>query len=107
MSSKSTTFIDLCLAGEVDPSTIDEHVAAWHQSDTELTIAEFLGMTEEEYAAWVEEPWTLRFILFARAQKLPLSKALQGADAGNVAARCSNLEEAHVLQSWLRRTGRV
>ena len=26
----------------------------WHDSDTKMSLHEFLGMTEEEYSVWVE-----------------------------------------------------
>ncbi len=103
MCSSHTTFVDLCLDGKVDMAAIDDFVAQWHESDADITIEEFLGMTKEEYAAWVEEPWILRHIFFARTHNIPLRKAIRWADGKNVAARCSDLKEAKVLKSWLKR----
>jgi len=32
---------------------VDAAVGRWHVSDTSLTLREYLGMTQEQYAAWV------------------------------------------------------
>jgi hypothetical protein len=33
---------------------LEDLVDKWHDSDTGLSLHEFLGMTEEEYSVWVE-----------------------------------------------------
>ena len=33
---------------------IDDKIDEWHESDSEVSLAEYLGMTPEEYAAFVE-----------------------------------------------------
>lgn len=33
---------------------IDDLVDEWHQSDGNMTLAEFLGLTHEEYKNWVK-----------------------------------------------------
>ena len=33
---------------------LDDLIDEWHQSDSELSLAEYLGMTDEEYMDWVE-----------------------------------------------------
>ncbi len=37
-----------------DEEDIDDKIDEWHNSDSELSIHEHLGMTWEEYAAFVE-----------------------------------------------------
>lgn len=38
---------------------IDDHVDAWHASTSEESLPSYLGMTYEEYSAWVEQRVTL------------------------------------------------
>lgn len=73
-SNKS--FIELCLRGEAHLSDIDHFVDEWHESDSDKSIEEFLGMTFEEYALWVENPNTLKYIIAARKTNVPLSSLL-------------------------------
>ena len=56
-------FVELVLAGEAFDIEIDDFVASWHQSDSKLSLAEFLGFTDEEYAAWVAQPKSLESII--------------------------------------------
>lgn len=37
----------------IQPS-IDDKIDEWHKSDSKQTLAEYLGMTPEQYAAYVE-----------------------------------------------------
>ena len=107
MSDKPMTFVDQCLEGLVDPPQIDDFIDQWHEGTSKCSLPEYLGFTPEEYACWVEEPCSLRFILFSRKTGMGLKQSLQWRLAENVAARAENLEEADVLKRWLQRTGRI
>jgi hypothetical protein len=48
------TFMDRYLAGEVEPDTIDDVVDEWHRGTSPLPLSEYLGMTHEEYADWLQ-----------------------------------------------------
>jgi hypothetical protein len=37
-----------------DTSSIDARIDAWHSSNSELPLYQYLGMTEKEYVLWVE-----------------------------------------------------
>jgi hypothetical protein len=41
--------------GEYRTDEIDDFVDRWHTSDCEEALSSYLGMTYEEYAAWVEQ----------------------------------------------------
>ena len=101
MSDRQATFVEQCLDGSVDPSQIDDFIDQWHAGQDERPIETFLGFTSEEYARWVEEPWTLRYILFSRKMGRPFEESLA------VAARSEDPQEADVLKGWLRRTKRI
>jgi hypothetical protein len=63
--SERRTFVDLALAGLIaDPEeALDDYIAEWHESDTRLPLHEWLGLTQEQYALFVEKPECLRTLL--------------------------------------------
>ena len=75
MSAKS--FIQMCLDGDALDSEIDEFVRKWHASSSEETLQQFLGMTDEEYNAWVLDDSVLPLILKARRYGEPFSRVIQ------------------------------
>ena len=84
MSTES--FIARCLRDELLTEEIDDWVEQWHQSDSELSLAEYLGMTEEEYNAWLIDDTILPYIIQARKDGLPLETVVeQGSE--RIAAR--------------------
>jgi hypothetical protein len=106
--SSPETFIDLVLHGDVVMDEIDDFVEAWHRSDSDETLHEFLGMTSEEYDLWVEKPESLPLILAAREDRLPVAEAIERyAEFEPVAARTAHPEAAKVVLAWLRNTGRI
>jgi hypothetical protein len=68
------TFLDLVLAGDARQDDIDDFVDQWHDGDASCSLAEFLGMSDDEYALWVEKPATLSLILQAHAEGMRLEK---------------------------------
>lgn len=74
------SFLSACLAGTARPDDVDDWVDAWHESDTALTLAEYLGFTTDEYAAWFRNPNALTAIL-ASAQAIGPSAGLVPATA--------------------------
>ena len=63
-----TTFVDLVLSSRARPEGIDDFVDRWHEGRLLGTLAEALGMSEDEYALWVEKPDVLGLIIEARAE---------------------------------------
>lgn len=47
------SFKERYLAGEIDFEEIDEYSYQWGMYEKELTLAKYLGLTEEEEDAWV------------------------------------------------------
>lgn len=68
--TKQNTFIKDVLSGNASPDQIDDYVAAWHTSPTATnTLAEALGMTDEQYEQWATNPDCLpQIILSARTE---------------------------------------
>lgn len=48
-------FKERYLAGEIEFEEIDEYSYRWGMSDTEQTLAQYLGLNAEEEDAWVSE----------------------------------------------------
>ena len=46
---------ELFINGEIEFEAIDDYVYEWGFSDTDETLAKYLGLTVEEETAWVEE----------------------------------------------------
>lgn len=68
------TFLELVLADEVNRDDIDDFVDRWHDGDESCSLAQFLGMSDAEYALWVEKPATLELIIQAHASGMRLEK---------------------------------
>lgn len=60
------TFIEKCLRGDESPEDIDDYVDQWHEGAFDQPLHTFLGMTPQEYSAWLTRPDTLSTILNAR-----------------------------------------
>ena len=60
-----SSFIEMCLSGDTLPDDIDDFVDKWHESDSDLPIHEYLGMTRDEYLSWVKDPSVLLHIVSA------------------------------------------
>lgn len=48
-------FKDLYLAGEIEFEAIDDYSYEWGMSETECTLAQYLGLNAEEEDVWVSE----------------------------------------------------
>ena len=54
------------MRGEASADQIDDYIDAWHRSRSKLLLPAYLGMTKEEYAAWLEDPAFL-----GRSRRMP------------------------------------
>ena len=48
------TFVDLLKEGKVSVDDIDDFVDQWHESDSNLSLVDFLGLTQSQYSEWVK-----------------------------------------------------
>ena len=48
-------FKERYLAGEIEFEAIDDYIEEWNNSSTTETLAQFLGLNEEEEDVWIEE----------------------------------------------------
>ena len=61
-------FIEKCVQNNASAMEIDNYIAEWHDSNSNLTIYEYLGMTESEYAQFVKDENNLNAIIGAHQQ---------------------------------------
>jgi hypothetical protein len=107
MSSRQT-FVAACLSGRAFLSEVDDYVDSWHDSEGDVgELYEFLGMTADEYRLWVERPDSLRFILAARKNGIPVHDLFLERGGLMAAARAEERSEAVQVLRWLIKTGRV
>jgi len=58
---------------------VDNEISRWHASDSKLKLHDWLGMTRDEYALFVEQPEALRLILAGRKHRVGAATDLLGA----------------------------
>jgi hypothetical protein len=109
MSNRRPTFMELVVSGGAFLDDVDDFIDAWTREHTTESLAEYLGMTQEEYGLWVEQAASLRFIVEARRRggDLPPYDAIAQAARDPVAMRAANAREAKVVLEWLEETGRI
>lgn len=110
--SELSTFLEACLEGNALLKNVDDWVDRWHDArgapdGRRLELREFLGLSQAEYAMWVEQPASLRFALAARRANRPVDDVRAVASTAVAAARTGDDSEARDLLQWLRDTGRL
>lgn len=103
MSKHDETFFDKYSLGFALADDIHDAIDEWHDSDSELPLYAFLGLTREEYAFWAKYPKKLHMILMARANNFSLEDALRREADLSVAARNCKEEEMDALKVLLKK----
>ena len=72
----NSSFIEKCINGDASLDEIDDYIDEWHDSDSDINLElhEFLGMTWEEYSLWAVKPSLLAEILNHRKQDVSFKK---------------------------------
>ena len=99
-----SSFIQLCINGDALLEDIDDFVDSWHDGDSELSLAEFLGMSNSEYNIWLREPDILPIIIKAKRDHKD-SASLMNEEVYHMAARSGDVVQSEKLKSWLIREG--
>jgi len=86
---------------------IDDYVEKWHNSDSNVMIYEYLGMTEEEYYLWVENDFYLKYIISAHEKNVNINDLLKEEYTTKLAARASSPDEAKKIYDWLNEKGMI
>ena len=102
---ESENFINLCAKGELLLDDIDDAIDDWHDSDSDLEIYDYLGMTQQEYRMWLHDPDILPFIITARTHGLSIDDVMEDIHDLPMAARADSPAKARFLMKWLKNTG--
>lgn len=95
-------FLDLALVGKVLMREIDEYVAQWHRLKPGPPLHDYLGMTWDEYVAWVDDPDIISAIITARRLGKPFADVAAAAAEQRVSARSSSLEDIAIAMKWAK-----
>jgi hypothetical protein len=104
---KNETFIDLCLDGRAVLEQVDDFVDQWHLGHDDVTLHDFLGLSQDEYSLWINDPDVLPYVIYSRKQHKPFVQVVNDDyyDNGRLAARPDQGQKIRVLQEWLQRQG--
>lgn len=99
----NSTFIDLALNGYVLSDEINDFVEAWHESNAENEIYQYLGMSFDEYSLWVSDPESMDVIISARRDGRPLREAVNDniQFRERIAARADEAGKLAILSKWI------
>ena len=102
--SKHITFVEQCLSGDAGLTDIIAFIEAWHEAEFDGSVVQWLGMTENEYMSWLEEPSVLRYIVRAHQKNITFEASFEDFA---LAARSSSPREAAKVRQWLEKTNRI
>jgi hypothetical protein len=101
---KRLSFLDLYRNGKVSADKIDDFIDDWHESDDseQRPLAAYLGMTEDEYSAWLASHEVLPLLVTARQDGRSVVEAVRCHLADLQRAALPADETAiYVLSHWL------
>lgn len=102
-----SNFIQDCINADALLEEIDDYIKKWHESDSNETIYDYLGMTEEEYYLWVEDDFYLKYIISAHEQNKKIEDLISEDYDTKMVARASSPEEAKKIYNWLVQKGKI
>lgn len=94
-------FIKDCIEGYALMTEIDDYIDAWHQSDSDLALHDFLGMTRKEYALFIEDNNYLASIITAHKSGQNIVSVIHRLFVP-LAARSSDSTKTVQLRKWLK-----
>lgn len=100
-----SNFINDVINADALIDEIDDYIEQWHISDSELSVFEYLGMSEEEYFLWLENDFYLKYIIAAHEQNKTIGSLLQDEYSTRLVARSDSPEEAKKIYNWLKEKG--
>lgn len=98
-----SNFIEDCINGDALMSEIDDYIDNWHESESELPLYRYLGMTDKEYSLFVEDESLLAFIITAHRDKVDVREIVESQE--KLAARSDNQAKSDRLKRWLEDEG--
>jgi hypothetical protein len=101
----ATKFFDLYSVGKALAEEIDDYIDTWHDGKGfGSSLHEYLGLTKEEYAAWVKDAYCLPVILDARLSHRLLKESIDEYQCRlQIAARAGDARALEQLKKWLKK----
>jgi len=94
-----SNFINDCILGVTLMTEINDYIESWHESDSDFSLYEFLGMSKKEYALFVEDETYLGSIITAHKNQVDIVPMMK--EEFKMAARSDDAGKAKQLQKWL------
>lgn len=98
------SFIDQVISGDALLEDIDDFVDEWHDGDSNISLNEFLGLSKDEYQAWILNEEVLPLIIKARVENRDALELIRS-DVYSMAARSQDPKQLGYLQKWLDQKG--
>jgi hypothetical protein len=98
-----SNFVTDCINGDALMSEINDYIERWHESDSNLELHDYLGMTVKEYALFVDDENYLGIIITAHRNNTDIESLVRAEMA--IAARSDDASKARKLQKWLENEG--
>jgi hypothetical protein len=98
-----SNFITDCLNGDALMSDINDYIDQWHESDIDLQLHDFLGMSKKEYVLFVQDENYLGSIITAHKSNKSVVSIVK--DQMAMAARSDDAAKTKRLQKWLENEG--
>lgn len=92
-------FIQNCLNGDALLDEVDDYIDEWHNGSADIPLHTYLGMSLEEYAAWIESPDNLTYIVAAHKYDMNYKDAI--GQAATMAARSTDASKMPDIKRWL------
>lgn len=93
-------FITDCLNGDALLEDIYNYIESWHKGNSELSLNQYLGMNQKEYALFVQDESYLASIITAHRKNESIEYVISS--QLSLAARSDNPAKAERLERWLK-----
>lgn len=100
-----SSFISDCVKGLALLDDIDDYISLWHKGGTNMPLHTFLGMSQEEYNAWLIDDDVLPYIVKARKERVEFDSVAQHDYQYALAARSQGNDNIASLMQWLKKEG--
>jgi len=94
-------FISKCLRGEALAFDIDNYVSTWHKKKVGVPLVDYLGMTKNEYNAWMLDDSVINYIILAHKENRNFEELIES-DQLKIAARNGDGKQVKELLMWLQ-----
>lgn len=98
-------FILDCLNGDALIDDLDEYIDYWHEkaNDLNVSLKDFLGMTEKEYNYFLKDEDYLADIIYAHEHNIDIDIVLEAINDIPLAARAEKADEINKIQTWIKK----